>query len=55
MECHDCHMMLKIIMRGSNIIVCSSNIFMFSGYIIMCSTNINIYVQYLTLLCSVVT
>ena len=37
MQRHDCH----IIMRGSNIIVCSSNIFMFSGYIIVCSSNIN--------------
>ena len=30
-------------MRRSNIIVCSSNIFMFSGYIIMCSSNINMF------------
>ena len=40
---HDCHLMLRIIMRGSNIIVCSSNIFMFSGYIIMYSSNIKLF------------
>ena len=43
MERHDCHMMLKIIMHGSNIIVCSSNISMFSSNIIMCSSNINMF------------
>ena len=51
MERHDCHMMLKIMMRGSHINVCSSNI---SGYIIMCSSNIIMF-STLTLLCSVVT
>ena len=43
MERHKFNMMLKIIMRCSNIIVCNSNIFMFSGYIIICSSNINMF------------
>ena len=56
---HDGHMMLKIIMRGSNIIVCSSTILMFSGYIIMCSSNLNMFstsvCAVITVLCAVVT